>query len=342
MPTRREILVVPAHAEGVRVDRFLADALPHRSRTAWQREIRRGSVLIAHKSAQARDLVHQGQTIDVTWNEDEGAPLLSNREAVDQSLIIYQDDWIVVVNKPRGLVVHPSVGHQDDSLVQRLWSLLTPEASEDARPGVVHRLDRDTTGLLVLARSEVVRRRLSEAIQQRTVYRRYLAVVMGHLAVPNGTIEGPIARHPKHRLKMAVVVGGRPAVTHYRTLAQDKNRSLLQLSLETGRTHQIRVHLASIGHPVIGDALYGGESCAGLEGQALHAASLAFTHPITGESLCFTADVPSDWMAVAQTKTRWEPTASPVFAPKILDCPEEPTPAFLERLGWIPPKLKLD
>lgn len=336
MPARREILVVPPTAESARVDRFLTDALPHRSRTAWQRELRRGGVFRSGKALQARDLVHEGQEIEVTWHEEEASPIIAGNDGVDQSLIVYQDDWIVVVNKPRGLVVHPSVGHRDDSLVHRLWPLLTPDASsEEIRPGVVHRLDRDTTGLLVLARNESVRRKLSEAIQERVVYRRYLAVVTGHLSVPIGTIEGPIARHAKHRLKMTVAVGGRPAVTHYRTLAQEKNHALLQLSLETGRTHQIRVHLSSIGHPVVGDALYGGESCGGLEGQALHAASLAFVHPVTEKSLCFTADVPSDWIAVSRTQTLWEPMASPVFAPRVLDCPEESTRDFLKRMEWL-------
>ncbi len=333
MPIRREILVVPPDAEATRMDRFLADTLPERSRTAWQRELRQGGILVAKKPARARDLVRVGQEIEVTWLEPESPVPISNAYP-DQSLVVYQDDWIVVVNKPRGLVVHPSAGHREDSLVHRLWPLLTTEAADDLRPGVVHRLDRDTTGLLVLARNEIVRRRLSEAIQQRKVYRRYLAVIMGHLAVPIGTIEAPIARHPKHRVKMAVVLGGRPAITHYRTLAQGENHALVQLGLETGRTHQIRVHLASIGHPVVGDIVYGGEPCAGLEGQALHAAALAFMHPITEKALCFMVDLPGDWRVVGKTEGRWQPMASPVFAPTILECPDESTIDFLQRMQW--------
>ncbi len=334
MPRRREVLVVPPNADSIRLDRFLAEALPERSRTAWQREVRRGGVLVAGKPAQARDLIRPGLEIVVSWNEEEGIPLDSHREEIDQSLIVYQDEWLVVVNKPRGLVVHPSVGHQDDSLVHRLWPLLTPNDAHDVRPGVVHRLDRDTTGLLVLARTEMVRRMLSEAIQRRTVQRRYLAVITGHLRVPHGTIEAPVARHPKQRLKMAVVVGGRAAVTHYRTLAQEKNQALVQLTLETGRTHQIRVHLASIGHPVVGDVVYGGQACPGLEGQALHAAFLAFLHPATGTPLCFTAHPPGDWRVLGGTQADWDVMASPIFLNENPSCPTEPTSDFLQKMGW--------
>lgn len=334
MSRRREILVVPPNVDSMRLDRFLAEALPQRSRTAWQRELRQGGVLVSGKPAQARDLMRPGLEIVVNWNEEEVSPLDFRSEAIDQSLIVYRDEWLVVVNKPRGLVVHPSVGHRHDSLVHRLGPLLTPNEPQDVRPGVVHRLDRDTTGLLVLARTEMVRRVLSEAIQKRTVQRRYLAVVGGHLQVPHGTIEAPIARHPKQRLKMAVIAGGRSAVTHYRTLAQEKNHALVQLTLETGRTHQIRVHLASIGHPVVGDVLYGGESWSDLEGQALHAALLAFTHPVTRNPLCFTADPPDDWRALGGTRTDWDVLASPVFLNESPGCPSESTPDFLQKMGW--------
>lgn len=335
MPRHREVLVVPPGADPMRLDRFLAEALPERSRTAWQRELRQGGVMVSGKLGQARDLVRPGLEIVVTWNEEEISPLDLRSAAIDQSLIVYQDEWLVVVNKPRGLVVHPSVGHRDDSLVHRLGPLLTPDGVTDVRPGVVHRLDRDTSGLLVLARTEVVRRMLSEAIQKRTVHRRYLAVIGGHLRVPDGTIEAPIARHPKQRLKMAVVEGGRTAVTHYRTLAQEKNHALVQLTLETGRTHQIRVHLASIGHPVVGDVLYGGQLRPGLEGQALHAAFLAFLHPVTAKPLCFTADPPDNWKSLGIARTEWDVIASPVFlTEKDSACPTQATADFLQKMGW--------
>lgn len=323
MPKR--VLTAPLKAEGQRVDRFVADMLPERSRTAWQREIDAGHVLIYGRPIKARDLVHAGDEVEVSWTEPEPRALWSAGE-LDRSLIVYEDAWILVVNKPRGLVVHPSRGHQDDSVVHRVAPLLGGPDT-DFRPGVVHRLDQNTTGLLVLARDENTRARLSKAIAERLVHRRYIAVVTGQMTPALGMIDAPIGRHPQNRLKMAVILGGRSAVTHYRSIAQCPGYTLIQLSLETGRTHQIRVHLAAVGHPVVGDPDYGGQMVPGLGGQALHAAQLAFLHPHTGQPLCFTAYPPDDWARLNfdgwQSLTPWvfEPIdgCSPILTTALLD-----------------------
>ncbi|PSR33253.1 MAG: RluA family pseudouridine synthase [Sulfobacillus benefaciens] len=290
------VLTVPPEADGRRVDRFLADMLPERSRTVWQREVKAHQVKVQHRTAKSGDLVHVGDLVEVQWEDPPVARLdLDAVTEIDSSLIVYQDDAIVVVNKPRELVVHPSRGHWEDSVVHRLRPLLGDDGIY-FRPGVVHRLDQNTTGLLVLARNELTRSKLSQAIAERKVHRRYLAVVHGQITPLTGKIDAPIGRDAKNRLKMATVLMGKPAMTRYRTIALTAGYSLVQLSLDTGRTHQIRVHLSAIGHAVVGDELYGGGHPQGLlGGQALHAGQLAFSHPENGNPLCFTAPLPCDW-----------------------------------------------
>jgi 23S rRNA pseudouridine1911/1915/1917 synthase len=270
--------------------------LPERSRTVWQREVKAHQVKVQHRTAKAGDLVHVGDLVEVQWEDPPVARLdLDAVTDIDSSLIVYQDDAIVVVNKPRELVVHPSRGHWEDSVVHRLRPLLGDDGIY-FRPGVVHRLDQNTTGLLVLARNELARSKLSQAITDRQVHRRYLAVVHGQIGPLSGRIDAPIGRDAKNRLKMATVLSGKPATTRYRTIALTSGYSLVQLSLDTGRTHQIRVHLSAIGHAVAGDVVYGGGHPQGLlGGQALHAGQLAFSHPETGQLLCFTAPLPWDW-----------------------------------------------
>lgn len=295
--TVREWVAGPDDA-GARLDQALAKWWADRSRSAWQRTVAEGLVMVNGKAARASYRLSPGDRVVVRGLLESGptAPgLLDRTRAVDPSLVWYQDAWILVVNKPRGVVVHPARGHWEDTLVHRLAPLLPPEGAGD-RPGIVHRLDRDTTGLMVVAKSEKTRERLSLAISRREVTRRYLAVVRGHPEPPAGVIDAPIARDPAHRVKMAVHLGGRPARTHYRTIARWPGYSLIQCTLETGRTHQIRVHLSSVGHPVAGDAVYGGrDPLLPLPGQALHAGQLAFWHPCTEEALCFVAPVPEDW-----------------------------------------------
>ncbi len=280
---------------GRRLDRVICEWRPEYSRTFWQRQIHSGRVRLNGQIAKAGTIVQGGDEVVI---ERVNIPSLRPdrpTRPMDLSWIMYQDDYLIVVNKPRYLVVHPSRGHEDDSVVHRLLPLL-PNQGDDFRPGVVHRLDRDTTGLLVLARTDFAKARLSQMIQKREVRRDYIAVIHGHMDPPEGIIDAPIGRHQHNRLKMAVVRNGRDARTRYRTLATWAAGSLLQLTLETGRTHQIRVHLSAMGRYVVGDPLYGGpEAARNGTGQLLHALRLAFRHPITQDPLCFWHYPPLDW-----------------------------------------------
>ncbi len=292
--------VVTEQEAGTRLDRLLGEWDASRSRTVWTRQILDGSVTVNQHVAKASYSVQLGDRVDIRVRAAESEVTAFRHEGpVEQEWILYQDDDLLVIDKPRNLVVHPSRGHHDDSVVHRLSPLLSLDG-EDFRPGVVHRLDRDTTGLLVLARSEKIRAKLSAMIQTRDVHRSYLAVISGKLFPRAGVIDAPIGRDPDNRLKMAVIQSGRAARTHYRTLATWGNSSLMQLTLETGRTHQIRVHLASVGHPVIGDTLYASKVINGsFSGQFLHAMRLAFAHPVSGKPMCFWHMPPEDWKELA-------------------------------------------
>lgn len=297
----KETYVVRESSDQIRIDRFLSTRFTARSRTAWQRAIRDGLVTVNGKPVKANYVLEPGDRVDAAmFPAAESQVDWGQWLPASEDLIVYRDQWLIVVNKPRGLVVHPAKGHWNDTLIHRLRPWLETPAEETLRPGVVHRLDRDTTGLLVVARSEKIRRMLSEAIQKREVHRFYAAVIHGALSPQSGVIEAPVGRDPRNRLRMAVILNGREARTHYRMVAEWSGFSLVQLTLETGRTHQIRVHLASIGHPVAGDTLYGGQSIPGLAGQALHAGRIRFIHPMSGELLCLEAPLPEDWAALAR------------------------------------------
>lgn len=294
-------VTVEPDQEGERIDRALARWFGFRSRTAWQRAIVEGQVEVGGRPVKPHYVLQSGDVIRIA----EAAKIPAADAVKDapeppvqsDEWIVYQDRDILVINKPRGLVAHPGAGHWQDSVVHRLAPWL--DRTEDGlRPGIVHRLDRDTTGLMLVARHEAIRRRLSLALAERRVHRRYVAVVRGRPASLAATIDAPVGRDPKNRLKMAVVVNGRPARTAYRTLVRWDQYSLLQFTLFSGRTHQIRVHMAAVGHPLVGDPTYGGASegiGAVMAGQALHAGQLALTHPVTGKLLCFEAWPPADW-----------------------------------------------
>lgn len=290
---------------GQRLDRLLAQWWAHRSRTVWQRAIRNGQVRVNGRVAKPNVIVSSGDRIQASLPpEPTSAPIWDDAPIAGDDLIVYHDAHIVVVNKPRGLVTHPARGHWDDSLVHRLLPYLEDNGQEPIRPGIVHRLDRDTTGLLVVARTEHTRRQLSAMILDRQVHRHYLAVVRGHLSPAQGLVDAPLARDPRNRLRMTTLLGGREARTHYRVVARWPSYDLVQCILDTGRTHQIRVHMSILGHPVLGDALYGGKDSLGsnrhLPGQFLHAAQLAFRHPISGQPLCFVAPLPADWNVILE------------------------------------------
>ena len=291
-----------------RLDRFLADQLAI-SRTQAARLIADKLVTSAGRPLRASALLERGAEVAVSLPEE--APPRSYTPSHADLKFVYEDEHLAVLDKPAGLVVHPGPGHWGDSLVNVLVGRGTPlsEGSSEGRPGIVHRLDRDTSGLLVVAKTDAAHRRLAGAIERREVSRVYAALVWGHLRKSPVDIEAPIARNPKDRKRMTVADGGRHATTHAARVARFANNDLLRVRLGTGRTHQIRVHLAHIGHPVVGDrdyALGGSRRVAPAERRAaerlealaprqlLHAAALAFAHPVSGAPLKLVSEWPSD------------------------------------------------
>lgn len=290
--------------QGIRLDAFLA-TLTGVTRSQAQRLVERELVLLnGEKPKKAGMKLSAGDTLTVTLPPPE--PL--EAVAVEMPLaIVYQDADLAVINKPRGLVVHPAAGHAEDTLVNGLLYALTDLSGIGGtlRPGIVHRLDKDTTGLLVVAKNDEAHVSLSAQIKEKSAVREYLALVEGHIKLDEGMVDAPIARDPRDRKRMAIVPGGRAARTHYTVLERFANTTLLRLRLETGRTHQIRVHMKSLGHPVCGDPLYGFEKTGALKGAArsncplmLHACALTLTQPHSGERLHFEAEPPADFTAV--------------------------------------------
>jgi 23S rRNA pseudouridine1911/1915/1917 synthase len=284
-------LEVPAEAAGERLDVFLGPSLGSRSQA--QRLIAAGRVLVGGGAASKGHRVRPGERIVVDEQppDDPGA----GAGSAAPFAVAYEDDALVVVDKPAGVVVHPARGHRDGTLAQALAGRAS--GGEDAwRAGIVHRLDRDTSGLLVVAKSDEVHRRLKTALAAREIHREYLALVEGRPPARSGTIEAPIGRDPRHRTRMSVDAGAdaKPAITHFELERALPQSSLLRVRLQTGRTHQIRVHLRAIGHPVCGDPEYGHAGLYGLERQFLHATRLAFEHPRTGAPLDIVSPLPPD------------------------------------------------
>ena len=294
-----------------RLDRFLADQLAL-SRTVASRLIADKRVTRDGRPLRASVQLERGAIVTVELPPPEQPPPRSYAPAHRDLTFAYEDEHLAVIDKPAGLVVHPGPGHWDDSLVNVLTARGTPLAHGEAtegRPGIVHRLDRDTSGLLLLAKTDPAHRRLTRMIELRQVDRVYAALAWGHLARSALDIEAPVTRHPQDRKRMTVLAGGRHAVTHARVIAKFAQTDLLRLTLDTGRTHQIRVHLAHVGHPVVGDREYafGGSrrvtpserrAAERVEAlaprQLLHAARLALTHPVTGARLELRSEWPAD------------------------------------------------
>ena len=279
-------------AGGPRLDQFLAGKRTGLSRSQLHRLIVNGSVRLNGSAVKPSQRVQLGDRVSVT------VPPPRPLDLVPQSMpltVIHQDSHIVVIDKPAGLSVHPGPGHPDHTLVNGLLALC-PDiqgVGDGVRPGIVHRLDKDTSGLMVVAKHHLAHQALSDQINAREVTKGYLALAVGALNPPNGQIDLPIFRDPRHRKRMAVVPGGRESRTHYRVLERFAGFSLVELYLETGRTHQIRVHLAHLGHPLLGDALYGKPSPS-LPRHFLHAHHLGFRHPSSGEPIEFRCDLPED------------------------------------------------
>jgi len=291
-------LPVLPESDGLRLDQFLASKMAGMSRSAAQRLINAGQVLVdGEPVAKPSARVHTGQQVAVF----RPAPRPGPAPAAVELDIVYEDEDLAVINKSRGLVVHPAPGHQDDTLVNALAARWQLQPTGSDRPGIVHRLDKDTTGLLVVAKNPAAMASLQTQIRTRTARRDYLALVHGHLPAPAGSVEAPVGRDPRARVRMAVVSqGGRAARTRFRVIHEFADYSLLLLTLDTGRTHQIRVHMAYAGYPVAGDRTYasGDKDLGGiLAGQALHAWRLLFHHPRDGRVLVFYADPPDDFFA---------------------------------------------
>ncbi len=283
-------LTIPLEMAGLRLDQALARLLPGESRTRLARLIEEGHVKVDGEAARSRHKLKSGESVDVA--------LVAR--PVDEAFrpepialrVIHEDEDIAVIEKPAGLVVHPGSGNWAGTLLNALLHH-APATAGLPRAGIVHRLDKDTSGLLVVAKNEAAQADLVRQLQARSVKRTYLALVRGRLGAP-GTVEAPIGRHPVHRTRMAVVAAGKPAVTHYRPREAFERHTLLECDLGTGRTHQIRVHLASIGHPIEGDPVYAGRGPRLLGRQALHAWKLAFRHPRTGQAVRFESPLPDD------------------------------------------------
>jgi 23S rRNA pseudouridine1911/1915/1917 synthase len=288
-------LIVPKDAARSRLDQFLARELTRFSRSRLQKLIREKFVSVNGKPARPRELIHSGDRIQVL--EPPIAKIDNRPEAIPLE-ILFEDDDLLVINKPAGLVVHPGAGNKEHTLVNALLhhcpSLSGIGGAE--RPGIVHRLDKETSGCLVVAKNDNAHRRLSIQFAERVVNKTYLALVAGKLRKNAGTIEEKIGRHPVHRQRMSVESRrGREAKTEYRVVRSNGMISLVQCKLHSGRTHQIRVHLHHLGHPVLGDKIYGGKFSKTFPRQMLHAWKLGFEHPRTGEWREFEAPLPNDF-----------------------------------------------
>ena len=291
--------------EGERLDRFLAEAAEGLSRAAAARLIESGNVLVDGARAGKSRVLTGRETVELTLSEPEPA------EAVPQDIpldVVYEDADVIVVNKPAGLVVHPAPGHPDGTLVNALLYHCAGSLSGVGgalRPGIVHRIDRDTSGLIIAAKNDAAHRALSEQLRDHTLARVYECLIVGAPREDRGTVDAPIARDPRERKRMAVVPGGRSAVTHWEVLSRYAGCSHLRCRLETGRTHQIRVHMAHIGHPILGDTVYGAKKpVPGLTGQCLHAARLRFIHPRSGESVELSCPLPEEFAAYLRKLAR--------------------------------------
>jgi 23S rRNA pseudouridine1911/1915/1917 synthase len=311
-PAERVELVVEADAD-TRLDSYLAEALDT-SRSRVEQWIADGRVRLNGEVPLKRMRPRAGDRLVVELPAPAPSPLAPEDIPLD---VVYEDADLLVLDKPAGLVVHPAPGHAGGTLVNALLHRVDDLSGIGGvlRPGIVHRLDKDTSGLMIVAKHDAAHRRLAAALQARRIRRRYLTLVWGHLPADTLTVDAPIGRHPTERKRMAVVEGGRSAVTHFERLERWPAADLVRAQLETGRTHQIRVHLQHLGHPVVGDAVYGAGRERGISGPArrwaqtlarkvprqfLHAAELELEHPRTGAALSFTAGLPADLAAVAE------------------------------------------
>ena len=296
------IFQVEKENTGIRIDKYLSDNMEDISRSYLQKLLKDKSITVNNKAIKANYKVQEGDMVSVFVPEPEEPNILPEEIPLD---ILYEDDSLMVVNKPKDMVVHPSAGHTSGTLVNAVLFHCKGNLSGIngiMRPGIVHRIDKDTTGTLLICKTDTCHRILAEQLKVHSITRRYRAVVQGNLKDDEGTVEGPIGRHTTDRKKMAInYKNGKEAITHYRVLERFGNATYIECRLETGRTHQIRVHMASIGHPLLGDTTYGSsKNPYHLQGQALHAMVLGFLHPVTNEYMEFTASLPEYFLKLLE------------------------------------------
>ena len=288
------IVYLTADLEGERLDVFLTRQIAGMTRAKAQKNIADGLVTLAGRTAKKNDKLKLGDQVTVTYREPVEVGLVPVKMDLD---IVYEDADVVVINKPKGLVVHPAAGHENDTLVNGLMYALGDQLSGingELRPGIVHRIDKDTSGLLAVAKNDTAHVVLASQLVDHTMARTYECIVCGNLKEDSGTVEGPIGRHPTDRKKMCINPrNGKDAVTHWEVVARYRGYTHVRCRLETGRTHQIRVHMASIGHPILGDTVYGRKKPElGQSSQVLHAGQLCFRHPRDGRPVMVFAPLP--------------------------------------------------
>lgn len=289
---------------GVRIDKYLTSACEGLSRSYLQKLLKSGQVLVGGQGVKASYAVQEGDLIELEVPEAVEPEILAEPMDLD---VLYEDEDIILINKPKGMVVHPAAGHYTHTLVNGLLDHCRGQLSGIngvMRPGIVHRIDMDTTGVIIACKNDLAHSCLAEQLKEHSITRRYQAIVHGVLKEDEGTVDAPIGRHPVERKKMSINYNnGREAVTHYKVLRRFRQYTHVECRLETGRTHQIRVHMASIHHPLLGDAVYGPARCPipGLQGQTLHAGVLGIRHPRTGAYMEFTAPLPDYFAKLLRT-----------------------------------------
>ena len=295
-------MIYIADTAGERLDAFVARICPDLTRSAAQRLIEEGAVTRNGKNAKKNDKLNIGDEITVTIPEPKEVDIVAREMPLD---IVYEDEDVLVINKPKGLVVHPAAGHQDDTLVNGLLYALGDDLSGingELRPGIVHRIDKDTSGLLAVAKNDLAHTMLASQLKDHSMYRMYDAIVCGSFREDSGTVDAPIGRHPSDRKKMCVTArNSKEAVTHWEVVKRYRGYTHIRCKLETGRTHQIRVHMAHIGHPLLGDVVYGHKKPElGQDSQCLHAGALCFAHPRDGHPVMVFAELPEYFKKVIE------------------------------------------
>ena len=299
--------IVKAEEKGKRIDAYISSYNNEISRTAVQRMIEEEIITVNNKKVKASYKVQENDLIEIGENKPKEIELKAENIPID---IVYEDEDIIVVNKPKGLVVHPAVGNPDGTLVNAIMAICKESLSGiggEIRPGIVHRIDKDTSGLLIIAKNDKAHINLSEQIKNREITKKYVALVRGNIKENNATIDMPIGRSTKDRKKMAVNKNGKNAVTHFKVLKRYEKYTLLEIKIETGRTHQIRVHLSHIGYPIVGDYTYSnGKNDFGVEGQMLHSKKIRFKHPKSEKVMELEASLPEYFQKIIDTLNQKE------------------------------------